>query len=168
MNSISLPRPLIIRSIIINSAAILLIYFTPALSHVLNFPVYLIEPMRLVLILAMLHSDKRNAYLLALTLPLFSFAVSAHPVFYKMLLITIELTLNVWLFFLLSSKLKNNFAAMASAIVLSKAAYYMLKAVFVSLALIGPGLFATPIWIQIITTLIFSGYTFFVFQKRSK
>jgi len=124
--------------------------------------------MRLVLILAMLHSDKRNAYLLALTLPLFSFAVSAHPVFYKMLLITIELTLNVWLFFLLSSKIKNNFIAMASAIVLSKTAYYILKAVFVSLTLIGPGLFATPIWIQIITTLIFSGYAFFVFQKRSK
>ncbi len=160
-------RPFAINNLVINSAALLLIYFTPALSHLLNFPLYLIEPMRLVLILAMLHSDRRNAYMLSLTLPVFSYAVSAHPVFYKMLLISAELTLNVWLFFMLSSKLKNNFAAMLSAIVLSKVAYYLLKFGFISFALIGTGLFSTPIWIQAITTVIFSAYAFLIL-KNSK
>lgn len=164
LNSKSIP----INNLILNSAALLLIYFTPALSHILYFPLYLIEPMRLVLILAMLHSDRRNAYLLALTLPVFSFTVSAHPVFYKMLLISAELTMNVWLFFMLSSKLKNNFAAMLSAIVLSKVTYYLLKSGFIYFALIGTGLFSTPIWIQAVTTIIFSTYAFIILRNSKK
>ncbi|MBK6346396.1 MAG: hypothetical protein IPN08_07655 [Bacteroidales bacterium] len=163
----TLSKPLIIKSVVINSAAILLIYFTPALSHLLNFPLYLIEPMRLMLILAMVHSNRSNAYLLAITLPLFSFAVSGHPVFFKMLLITTELTLNVWLFFLLSHKIKSIFTAMLLSVILSKIAYYSLKAGLISFAVIGPGLFSTPVLIQIITTLIFSTYTFLILGKKS-
>ncbi|MBW6490305.1 MAG: hypothetical protein K0B15_03815 [Lentimicrobium sp.] len=165
-STFSLSRP-VLGSIIINAAALLLIYFTPALSHLFNFPMYLIEPMRLMLILAIVHSDRRNAYLLAVTLPLFSFAISAHPVFYKMLLISAELTLNVWLFFLLKSRMKNDFAAMLSAIILSKLAYYLFKFIFISIALIGPGLISTPIWIQLLTSVIFSGYVLMMWKKGS-
>jgi len=165
MSTLVVARKPVISSILINSAALLLIYFIPTLSHLLNFPLYLIEPMRLMLILAMVHGDRRNAYLLAATLPLFSFAISAHPVFYKMVLISAELTLNVWLFFMLRERFRNNFAAMVSAIILSKVAYYLLKAIFISAVLIVPGLFSTPIWIQLLTTLIFSGYAFLVLRK---
>ena len=161
-------RPLAINNLVLNSAGLLLIYFTPALSHLLNFPLYLIEPMRLVLIVAMLHSDRRNAYLLALTLPVFSFAVSAHPVFYKMLLISAELSLNVWLFFMLRNKFRNDFAAMLSAIVISKVAYYLLKFGFIYFALIGTGLFSTPIWIQVVTSFIFSAYAFMILRNSKK
>lgn len=165
MKTTAISKPLVINSLIINSLALLLIYFTPAISHLMNFPLYLVEPMRIMLILAMVHSDRRNAYLLAVTLPLFSFAVSGHPLFYKMLLITTELMLNVWIFFLLNSRLKNAFASMFFAIVLSKIVYYLLKAGFISFALIGPGLFSTPVWIQLLTTLIFTGYTFLMSKK---
>lgn len=165
-NTFTLSKP-VINSFIINAAALLLIYFTPAISHLLNFPLYLAEPMRLMLILAMVHGDKRNAYLLAVTLPLFSFAISAHPVFYKMLLISAELTLNVWLFFMLRNRLKNDFAAMLSAIILSKLAYYLFKAIFISVALIGPGLISTPIWIQLLTSVLFSGYVFLMWTKNN-
>jgi len=165
MSTLIVTRKPVISSLLINAAALVLIYFIPTLSHLLNFPLYLIEPMRLMLILAMVHGDRRNAYLLAATLPLFSFAISAHPVFYKMVLISAELTLNVWLFFMLRERFKNNFAAMVSAIILSKVAYYLLKAIFISAVLIGPGLFSTPIWIQLLTTLIFSGYAFLVLRK---
>lgn len=167
MSTASLSRSTITKSIIINTTAILLVYFTPALSHFLNFPLYLIEPMRLMLVLAMIHGDRRNAYLLALTLPIFSFAVSAHPVIYKMLLITGELMFNVWLFYALRNRIKNAFAAMASAIIISKAAYYGLKAIFISLALIGPGLISTPLWIQLITTLIFSSYALILLKNKA-
>jgi len=163
----AISKPLIIRSIVINSAALLLIYFTPALSHLLNFPLYLIEPMRLILILAMVHSNRSNAFLLAITLPLFSFAVSGHPVFYKILLISAELTLNVWLFFFLSDKLKNGFSAMLLSIVVSKAVYYLLKAGLISVALIGPGLFSTPLWIQLLTTLVFSIYALVLLKGKT-
>lgn len=164
----TISKPLIIRSVVINSAAILLIYFTPTLSHLLSFPLYLIEPMRLMLILAMVHSNRNNAFLLAISLPLFSFAVSGHPVFFKMLLISAELTLNVWLFYLLSGKIKSVFSSMLIAVVMSKVAYYSLKAGLIALAVIGPGLISTPIWIQIITTVIFSSYAYLILTGKSE
>jgi hypothetical protein len=167
MKATAISKPLAINSLIINSMALLLIYFTPTISHLLNFPLYLIEPMRLMLILAMVHSDRRNAYLLAITLPVFSFAVSGHPLFYKMLLISAELTLNVWIFYLLKDKFKNVFASMLTAIVLSKVAYYLLKALFIFTALIGPGIFSTPLWVQIITSLAFASYAFLIINKRN-
>lgn len=166
MKAASLPKPLVINSVIINAIALLLIYFTPTLSHLLNFPLYLIEPMRLMLILAMVHSNRQNAFLLAISLPLFSFAVSGHPVFYKMLLISAELTLNVWLYFMFLKVFRNSFTAMLTGILLSKTVYYLLKAVIISLAFTGPGLFATPIWIQIVTTLAFSGYAYVLLDRK--
>ncbi|MDY0101331.1 MAG: hypothetical protein RBS07_00225 [Lentimicrobium sp.] len=113
-----------------------------------------------MVVLAMVHGDKRNAFILAATLPLFSFAISAHPVFYKMLLISAELSLNVWLFYVLKERMRNNFMAMISAVVLSKTAYYLLKSVFISAALLGAGLFSTPVWIQGLTTILFGAYAF--------
>jgi hypothetical protein len=168
MKAITISKPESFNSIIINSAALLLVYFTPALSHLLNFPLYLIEPMRLMLIVAMVHSNRQNAFLLAISLPLFSFAASGHPVFYKMLLISAELTLNVWLYFMFLRIFKNSFTAMLSGIVLSKVVYYLIKALLISLAVTGPGLFSTPIWIQVLTTLIFSGYAFIILNKKKR
>jgi hypothetical protein len=144
--------------IMIDLAALALIYFTPAISHLLRFPLYLAEPMRLMLILAMVHTRKANAYLLALTMPLFSFVISAHPVFPKMVLIGIELTLNVFLFYLLSSRIRNLFAAAFMSILLSKVVYYLLKFSLIHLAIIGSGLISTPVLAQVVTTLAFSLY----------
>ncbi|MBK6967145.1 MAG: hypothetical protein IPH20_25415 [Bacteroidales bacterium] len=160
MKALTISKSETLRSVIISSFALLLIYFTPAISHLINFPLYLIEPMRLMLILAMVHSNRQNAFLLAISLPLFSFAVSGHPVFYKMLLISAELLLNVWLYFMFLRIFKNSFTAMLTGIVISKAVYYLVKAILISLAVAGPGLFSTPIWIQVLTTLIFSGYAY--------
>ncbi|MDY0202455.1 MAG: hypothetical protein RBR40_15895, partial [Tenuifilaceae bacterium] len=53
--------------------ALAFIYLIPTISHMLSFPLYLIEPMRIALVLALVHTTKRNAYIIALTLPLFSF-----------------------------------------------------------------------------------------------
>jgi hypothetical protein len=157
-----------IRTVIIDMAALAVIYFVPALSHMLAVPIYLIEPMRIMLILSIAHTSKRNAYLLALTLPLFSFVVSAHPVFLKSLLISLELVMNVWLFFALVKIIRNNFAAMAAAIIGSKLFYYTLKLGLLSAALIKGSLISTPIYIQLITTTLFSIYIFLIFRKSSR
>ena len=84
-----------------------------------------------------------------------------------MLLITAELLFNVWLFYTFRNRMKNIFAAMASAIIISKAAYYGFKAIFISLALIGPGLISTPIWIQLLTTLLFSSYALLLLKNKA-
>lgn len=154
------------KSIIFDIIALSFIYFVPALSHMLSFPVYLIEPMRIMLILSLAHTNRNNAYIIALTLPLFSFFISSHPSGLKTALISFELLLNVWLFFTLTGLLKNKFAGMFLSIVLSKLAYYAVKYLLLSAALMSGDLVTTPIYIQAITTIIFSVYVYF-FLKDS-
>ena len=150
----------IIKSSVLDIFAITAIYLVPVLSHMFALPVYYIEPMRLMLILAIAHTTKKNAYLLALTLPIFSFLVSAHPVFLKTLLITGELLLMTWVYFSLSEKMTNKFSTMLISIGVSKIAYYILKFALLSAVLVEGSLISTPILIQIATTLLFSGYIF--------
>lgn len=154
-----------LRSIVIDIFALAFIYFVPTISHLLNVPLYLVEPMRIMLILAIAHTSKRNAYLLALTLPLFSFLISAHPNVFKALIITLELMLNVWLFYTLSTKV-NQFIAIFSSIIISKIVYYLLKFGLISFAVLQTGLISTPLYLQLITTVAFSGYLFFILRKN--
>ena len=167
MATIQLTSKRTINYIIFDILALAFIYLVPTISHMLSFPLYLIEPMRIALILALVHTTKRNAYIIALTLPIFSYLVSAHPVFYKMLLISGELVLNVWLFYFILGRTKNAFVSILSSIVASKAIYYMAK--FIAVALIlktGESIIATSLTIQVATTLVFSVYLGLMFRRR--
>ncbi|MGE0090725.1 MAG: hypothetical protein AB7S50_14730 [Bacteroidales bacterium] len=152
-------------SALFDIAALAFIYFVPAISHLLSLPVYLIEPMRLMLVLALVHTSKQNAYIIALTLPLFSFLISAHPVLPKMILISFELVLNVFLFFAILKRFNNTFLAILVSIISSKLIYYIIKFGLIKLTLIDSGLISTPIAIQVIMTLVFSGYLYSFYRK---
>ncbi|MCD4732067.1 MAG: hypothetical protein K8R74_15780 [Bacteroidales bacterium] len=153
------------RSIVIDILALAFIYFVPTISHLLNVPIYLVEPMRIMLILAIAHTTKKNAYIIALTLPLFSFLISSHPNIFKAVIMTMELVLNVWLFYELAKR-ANQFVAMLSSIILSKIFYYLLKFGLISFAVLQTDLISTPIYLQIITSLVFSGYLFFIIRRN--
>lgn len=156
-----------IKNIVFHLIALLAIYFVPAVSHLLNFPVYYLEPMRIMLILAIVHTSRKNAYLIALTLPLFSILISAHPSLIKTSLITGELLLNVWLFFFLTEKLSNKTISIFLSVIVSKIFYYLVKFLFITSALISGDLIATPIYIQIIMLFILSGYIYSIsFNSR--
>ena len=155
-----------ILSALIDISALVFIYFVPTISHLISLPLYFIEPMRMMLVFALVHTHKNNAYLLALTLPLFSYFISGHPVLPKMMLITFELSFNVFLFYLLSSKMKNVFPAILLSIIISKLAYYLIKYILINMAIIHSGLISTPIFIQVITTLVFSTYLYLVLRKN--
>jgi hypothetical protein len=148
-------------------AAIAFVYFIPALSHMLSFPLYLIEPMRIVVILALVHTHKANALLLAATLPFFTMLVSGHPIPPKAILISGELVINVLLFFVLLNITKSKFAAILSSIVLSKGIYYLAKYIIIQMAVINSGLVSTSLWIQLATTLLFSIYVAVLFKKKA-
>ncbi|MCB2219698.1 MAG: hypothetical protein KQI35_04820 [Bacteroidetes bacterium] len=166
-NSISLIRSNVnIKSILIDVVGLAFIYFVPTLSHLAGLPLYLLEPMRIMLILAMAHTTQKNAYILALTLPLFSFAISMHPTLVKTLLITAELVLNVWLFYFLLKKVSNQFVAMLSSILLSKVVYYLVKFLLISLVVMQTDLFSTPVLLQFATAFIFSGYIYLIYRRR--
>ena len=162
---LSIPK---IKNIVFDLIALLAIYLVPAISHLLSFPVYYLEPMRIMLILAIVHTSRKNAYLIALTLPLFSMLISAHPSLVKTSLITGELLLNVWLFFLLSEKLSNKTWSILSSIVVSKVFYYLVKFLLITSALISGDLISTPMYIQIIMLFVLSGYIYLMSFDRRK
>lgn len=153
------------KSVLLDFSALAFIYLVPTFSHLLSLPLYFIEPMRLMLVLSLVHTTKRNAYIIALSLPLFSFLISSHPVFAKMLLIAFELGLNVFLFYLLKDAIKKIFPAILLSIILSKVAYYSIKFLLIYFMVLNTALISTPIFIQIITTFIFSLYLFMLFKK---
>lgn len=157
-----------IKNIIFDLIALAAIYLVPAVSHLLSFPVYYLEPMRLMLILAIVHTSRRNAYLIAITLPLFSLLVSAHPSLIKTSLITGELLLNAWLFFFLSEKLSNKSLSIFLSIIVSKLLYYLLKFLLINSILMSGKLISTPIYIQLIMLVVFSGYIYLMSLDRGK
>ena len=157
-----------IKNIVFDLIALLAIYLVPAVSHLLSFPVYYFEPMRIMLILAIAHTTRKNAYLIALTLPLFSLLISAHPSLIKTSLITGELLFNVWLFFFLSEKLSNKTLSIFLSIIASKIFYYLVKFLLITSVLLNGDLISTPMYIQIIMLCILSGYIYLTSYYRRK
>lgn len=155
-NSIAYSVKRNIRHVLLDAGAIAFIYFVPALSHMAGIPVYLFEPMRIMLFVSFIFSSRKNSYIIALSLPLFSFLVSSHPSIVKSVLIAVELSTNVFLFYLFDEMLRNKFTAAFLSIVISKVLYYLLKFVFISIALMGGSLISTPIYIQVIVTVFLS------------
>ncbi|HKK11136.1 MAG TPA: hypothetical protein VJ939_09875 [Bacteroidales bacterium] len=166
MNTIAVNRKIPFL-LLFNIAAVSLIYMVPAISHALSFPLYLFEPMRLVLILALVHTNKQNAYILAATLPFVSFLISGHPLLFKAFLISGELVLNVALFFTFLRFFQARFTAILASIVVSKMIYYLGKYLLIHFALLETSLISTALWIQVGTMLLFSIYVAFFFRGKA-
>lgn len=157
-----------IKTYLIDFSLLLTIYFLPAISHLFAFPIYYLDPMRIALVVALIHTSKKNAYIIALTLPLFSFIISSHPQLLKSFLLSAELIINLSLFFILKEKLKNVFASLLISIVISKVIYYSLKFVLIYFALLNDKLFSTPFYFQLISAIILSSYIYLVNRTANK
>lgn len=156
-----------IKTYLIDFLLLLFIYFIPAISHLFAFPVYYLDPMRIALVVALIHTSKRNSFLIALTLPLFSFIISSHPQFIKSFLLSAELILNLVFFFLLKDKFKNVFASLLASILISKAIYYILKFASINFGLLDDKLFSTPFYFQIAVAILLSTYMYFINRSKS-
>ncbi|MFA7228928.1 MAG: hypothetical protein WC061_07830 [Melioribacteraceae bacterium] len=154
------------KTVIFDIIALAAVTFTPALSHLTSIPFYLLEPMRIILLLSIVYTSRKNVYLLTLALPLFSFIISAHPSVIKSLLITSEMALNIFLFFFLAGYFKNSFTRAVSSIIVSKIYYYLLKFSLISFGLINTELISTPIILQIIVGLSISLYLWFFYREE--
>jgi hypothetical protein len=158
----------ILSASILDVAALAVVYFTPLIGHLLQLPFYMIEPMRLMAVISMVHSTRMNSFLLALVLPLFSWVATGHPELTKMLVMTMELGMNVFLFYLLRKKMNSVFLAMIIAITASKILCYSLYLVFFSMMFIREEAEMTFLVAQVITTLLFSLYASTLFRKNSQ
>ena len=157
-----------IKTYLIDFSLLLMIYFLPAISHLFAFPVYYLDPMRIALVVALIHTSKKNAYIIALTLPLFSFLISSHPQIIKSFLLSAELVINLSLFYLLKDKLKNVFTSLFISILISKVIYYLLKFALISFALLNDRLFSTPFYFQLISAVLLSTYIYLVNRTSAK
>ena len=142
--------------IVFDFAAFTFIYFVPSLSHLISFPIYFFEPMRIMLILSIIYTSKNNTYLIALSLPFFTLLISSHPSFYKTLLIALELIVNTFLFHNFLKKTSNLFMLTMISIILSKIFYYCGKYLLIYLLIINTGLISTPIFLQLLTAILLS------------
>ena len=154
------------KTFIYDILALAVITFAPALSHLTAIPIYLLEPMRIILLLSIVHTSKKNVYLLAVALPVLSFIISAHPTIIKSLLISSEMMLNIFLFFYLIKFFKNPFPPAMLSILISKLYYYILKFAFISFGLISTELISTPIILQVIVGISISVYLWFFFKNE--
>ncbi len=133
------------RIVVVDILLLTVICLVPTLSHLFAVPVYKANPMLLCLLASMLLvRDRRNAFLLAVLLPLVSMVVSGMPVPLKSLCMVAELLTVVAVGTLLSRRAVRNvvtsFGATLLAIVAGKGVYYLLKALIISPAvLVGTG-----------------------------
>jgi hypothetical protein len=142
------------------------IYFLPAISHLFAFPIYYLDPMRIALVFVLIFTSKRNAFLIALSLPLFSFLISSHPSVVKSLLLAFELTINLVLFYLIKNKINNLFISFFVSVIISKVVYYLLKFSFINFGMLNDNLISMPILFQISATLGLS-FTIYLIGKKN-
>jgi hypothetical protein len=154
-----------IRTAIIDFSGILLVLLVPAVAHLTRLPVYFLEPMRIMMVVGILYTSRKNAYLLAIALPLFSYLFSGHPFFFKMLIIISELVINVFLYFYFIKRLGKPFMSMFLSVLASKVTCYLIYWVVFSWAFVveeGESMFLLT---QLIVTL---GLSLFVWKVAGK
>jgi hypothetical protein len=157
-----------VKYFIIDILLLIALYLLPAISHALVIPFYLVDPMRIMIFVSILLTNKKNSYLLALTIPLFSFLIDSHPVLIKSVLIASELSFNLFLFYSLYKKTKNIFVITFLSIAVSKVFYYFLKYVAIETGLLNSSLISTSLWIQLVLTTVISLAVWFISEKFDK
>lgn len=157
-------------SVVFDVFALAFIFLVPTFSHLLSFPLYLVDPMRISLILAIALTNRKNAMLIAFMLPVFSYLISSHPLLYKVFLISGELVFNVWFFYFLINKSVKPFLSAVVSIVTSKILYYSAKFLLIYFLIDNTELISTPLYIQAIVTLVLCIFVaiFFKSEKLKK
>ena len=127
------------------------LYLLPSFSHLTALPLYKLEPMRVALIIALLFTNRANAYLIAFTIPLASAWITGHPPPLKAVLMGIEFSILVATYLHLVRKDHiPTFVALTAGILLGKAVYYSMKFMALSAGWLGGSLVSTPVQTQLV------------------
>lgn len=155
------------KAVIVDVCILAFVYFIPTLSHLIAVPIYYFEPMRIALFISILFlRDRKNAYVLAFTLPLFSYLVAGHPIAVKNVIMAIELFVNVWILCKLLDRKVSPFLSCLISIVLSKVLYYGMKYIVISAGWLNLKMIDTSILVQIVIAAILSVLFWVVYCKR--
>lgn len=149
--------------VLLDAVLVTMACMIPSASHLLAVPLYMLNPM-LVLLLAgiLLGRDWRNALVLAVLMPLASCLLAGMPTAPKMVCMMAELATVAAVFGLLSRRWAV-LPAVLTAVVVSRLVYYILKAVIVAPAV----LVGTEWWMQLGTVVVWCGL-FAMLYKRAR
>lgn len=136
MNTILIKKQSVGQVVILDLLLLGAAMLIPATSHLFAFPLYRLNPMLLILLAGMLVvQDRRNAFLLAVLLPMVSCLVTGMPSPMKAFCMGTELCTVVGVFTLLSKKATNHlttFIVLMGAIVAGKVVFYLLKMLIIA------------------------------------
>ncbi len=149
-----------INLLLIDIVLLTVLYMLPGFSHLTALPLYRFEPMRIAILVAILFTNRANAYFIAFTIPLASNMFTGHPVPLKALLMGIELVILVATYsYLVRHDRFPVFAALFTAMIFGKVVYYTMKYVALNTGWLAGNLVSTPVQTQVIlavsTALIF-------------
>jgi len=154
---------------LIDVALLATLYFLPSFSHLTALPLYMFEPMRVAVIIAILFTNRSNALFIAFTIPLASSFITGHPVPFKAVLMGIELSMLVAVYFYLIKLIRiPAFAALTAAIIASKLIYYSMKFGALSAGFLSGNLVSTPFSTQLILAIGTAAVFGLVEQTRNK
>lgn len=137
--------------LLVDVVLLVALYLVPSLSHLTALPVYMLEPMRIALIIALLFTNRTNAYFIAVTIPLASVLLTGHPEPLKAVLMSMEFAVLVATYSFLAQKLRMpTIAALAAGIVFGKVVYYAIKSAALSVGWLSGSLISTPLKTQLI------------------
>jgi hypothetical protein len=162
-----LHRAEVFKILVVDVLGIGMILIMPSLSHLLPIPFYLLDPMRFSVLIILFSTNKNNGLILAALLPFISYISTGHPIFPKNILISVELITNIVLLQVIMRKVKYFSAVVIISIILSKVFYYLMKYGMVKMLWISGDIISTPITIQLLSVLIISVSTSYIFGKRN-
>ena len=137
--------------LLIDVVLLVALYLVPSFSHLTALPLYKFEPMRIALIVALLFTNRANAYIIAFTIPLASAMITGHPEPFKALLMGIEFSVLVASYSFLAQVVRiPAFAALTAAILVGKVVYYAMKFAALSAGLLAGSLVSTPFQTQLV------------------
>ena len=149
------------RLVPLDAALITAACLIPAASHLFALPIYMLNPMLALLLVAMLVGrDWRNALVMAVLIPAVSCLLTGMPVAAKMVCMMAELATVAALF----TWLKKRWAvlpAVLTAIVAGKLVYYGLKAIVIAPAV----LIGTSWSVQLLAVLLWGGLFALIYNK---
>lgn len=153
-------RPLT-RTIALDAVLLTAACLIPAASHLLAFPLYMLNPMLALLLAAILMGrDWRNALLMAVLLPAVACLLTGMPAAPKMFCMMAELATVATLFGWLQRKWAV-LPAVLTAIVAGKAVYYALKALVLAPAV----LVGTQWTVQLLAVMLWAGVFTLLYKK---
>ena len=157
------------KAVLVDIALLAFVYYIPSLSHLFSIPLYLFEPMRIALFVSiLLLHNRNNAYILAFTLPLFSYIVAGHPIAVKNMIMALELLTNVFILCRLLDKNVNPFISCSLSIIISKLLYYLLKYGAISIGMLTTSLIDTSLFVQLTITVVLALVFWFSYNVRKE